>query len=80
MRNKFAPHVRAYSRKDLQRLFQGLPVRFINRQVIYGGYDNIIRRFPRMGRWIRSLLYSLENTPLQVLGLSHFWVIEKLEG
>jgi SAM-dependent methyltransferase len=80
LRDKFAPHVRAYSRKDLQRLFHGLPVRFINRQVIYGGYDNIIRRFPRLGRWIRSLLYSLENTPLQVLGLSHFWVIEKLEG
>ena len=80
IREKLAPHVRAYSKKDLQRLFHGLSVKFIKRQVIFGGYDNIIRRFPRMGRRIRSILYILENTPLQILGLSHFWVIEKLEG
>lgn len=80
LREKLAPHVRVYSRKDLQRLFQDLPVKFITRRVIFGGYDNIISRFPQLGRWIRSILYKLEKTPLQVLGLSHFWVIEKLEG
>lgn len=79
-RDKLAPHVRAYRRKELQRLFNGLPVRFNTRKVIYGGYDNIIGRFPRLGRWIRSIIYVLEKTPLQALGLSHFWVIEKLDG
>jgi hypothetical protein len=48
--------------------------------VIFGGYDNIISRFPRLGRWIRSVLYLIEKTPLQGLGLSHYWVVEKLEG
>lgn len=77
LRNRLVPHVRAYTRRDLEKLFQDLPVRFITQKVIYGGYDNIISRFPRLGRWIRSLLYWFERTPLQVLGLSHFWVIEK---
>lgn len=80
IRDTLAPHVRAYSRRDLQALFSGLPVKIITRQVIYGGYDNIISRFPKLGRRIRSILYVLERTPLQVLGLSHFWVVEKLEG
>lgn len=80
IRDRLAPHVRAYSRRDLQALFNGLPVKIITRRVIYGGYDNIIGRFPKLGRWIRSILYVVERTPLQVLGLSHFWVVEKLEG
>jgi hypothetical protein len=80
VRDKLAPHVRAYSQKDLLRLFSDLPVKFITRRVIYGGYDNIISRFPKMGCWIRSILYTIEKTPLQVLGLSHFWVVEKLDG
>ena len=42
-RNKLAPHVRVYSRRDL-RFFDGLPVRFIRRTVIFGAYDNIIAR------------------------------------
>jgi SAM-dependent methyltransferase len=79
-RDKLAPHVRVYSRRDLKRLFIGLPVKFITRRVIFGGYDNIISRFPRLGHWIRSVLYLFEKTPLQVLGLSHYWVVEKLEG
>jgi SAM-dependent methyltransferase len=80
VRDKLAPHVRVYRRSDLQRLFNGLPVKFITRRVIYGGYDNIIERFPKLGQWMRSLLYCLEKTPLQALGLSHFWVIEKMDG
>ncbi len=77
LRNRLVPHVRAYTRKDLELLFRDLPVKFIVRKIVFGGYDNIISRFPGLGRWIRSLLYRLENTPLQILGLSHFWVVEK---
>jgi hypothetical protein len=79
IRDKLAPHVRVYQKKDLQRLFMDLPVQFITRQVIFGGYDNIIGRFPRWGRWLRDILYTLEKTPLKILGLSHFWVIEKVD-
>ena len=78
LRNRLAPHVRVYTRKGLAKLFQGLPVKVIHRTVIFGGYDNIIARFPRFGRWLRSMLYWFEKTPFQILGLSHYWVIEKM--
>lgn len=78
LRNRLAPHVRIYSRRDLERLFAGLPVSFRHRTVIFGAYDNIIVRWPRLGRVLRSLLQWMESTPLRGLGLSHFWVVEKL--
>jgi SAM-dependent methyltransferase len=77
-RNRLAPHVRIYSRHDLDRLFSGLPVRILQRTVIFGAYDNLIRRSPALGRLLRGLLQALEHTPLRLFGLSHFWVIEKL--
>jgi SAM-dependent methyltransferase len=80
IRDRLAPHVRAYSRRALAELFEGLPVKFVSRRVVFGGYDNIIQRFPRLGRWLRSFLYLLEKTPFQALGLSHFWVVEKTQG
>ncbi len=76
-RDRLAPHVRVYSGKDLQRLFAGLPVSIVHRRVIFGAYDNIIARRPALGRLLRGVLHLLENTPLQGLGLSHFWVIER---
>jgi len=76
-RNKLAPHVRIYSKRDLERLFDGLPVKYIYRKVVFGAYDNIIARYPRMGKLLRSFLQFLERTPFQYFGLSHFWVVEK---
>ena len=76
-RNKLAPHVRVYRARDLKRLFEGLPVRIVRRTVIFGGYDNIIRRSPALGKVLRAVLQFLEKTPLRGLGLSHFWVVEK---
>ncbi len=78
LRNRLAPHVRVYSRRDLAQLFTGLPVRYVERTVIFGAYDNIIARWPALGRALRSLLHWAERTPLRVLGLSHFWVVEKV--
>jgi SAM-dependent methyltransferase len=78
LRDKLAPHVRVYTRRNLKQLFQGLPVKFIHRTTIFGAYDNILARHPRLGKFIRSFLYCLEKTPLRRLGLSHFWVVEKV--
>ena len=78
LRNRLAPHVRVYSGTDLQKLFEDLPVKLIERKVIFGAYDNIIARFGSLGKVLRGVLQFLEKTPLNVLGLSHFWVIEKL--
>lgn len=76
-RDKLAPHVRVYSPKDLQKLFAGLPVRFVERTVIFGAYDNLIARFGGLGKTLRTGLQALEKTPLKALGLSLFWVVEK---
>ena len=76
-RDRLAPHVRVYSHGDLQRLFAGLPLKPVQRTVIFGAYDNIIAHSPALGRRLRSALQLLEKTPLRSLGLSHFWVLEK---
>jgi len=78
-RDKLAPHVRVYSSRDLRKLFDGLPVKFIERRIIFGAYDNIIARFGTAGKILRRFLQLLENTPLRALGLSHFWVVEKMK-
>src|SRR5688572_6102801 len=48
-RDKLAPHVRVYSRKDLERLFEGLSVKFVEERIIFGAYDNIIAKFGSLG-------------------------------
>jgi SAM-dependent methyltransferase len=78
LRDKLAPHVRVYSKRDLEKLFEGLPVKFIERNTIFGAYDNIIARFGSLGQVLRGILQFLERTPLKIFGLSHFWVVEKL--
>ena len=78
LRDKLAPHVRVYAKRDLQKLFDGLPVKFIEQTVIFGAYDNIIARFGIFGKLLRTLLQFLEKTPLKILGISHFWVVEKI--
>ena len=78
LRDKLAPHVNVYTRRDLNRLFAGLPVKIITRRTIFGAYDNIIQRKPALGKILRAVLQFFEKTPLQVLGLSHFWVVEKI--
>ena len=77
-RDKLAPHVNVYTRRDLQRLFDGLPVRFVRRTMVFGAYDNVIARYPTAGKMLRGVLQWLEKTPFRVFGLSHFWVVEKI--
>lgn len=76
-RNRFAPHVRAYSHEDINRLFASLPATVVFRTVIFGAYDNIIQRRPFFGKLVRVILQAMEKTPLKFFGLSHFWVVEK---
>lgn len=78
-RDKLAPHVEVYTRRDLLRLFEYQPVKFITRTVIFGAYDNIIARFGSLGRVVRAMLQFLERTPLKIFGLSHYWVVEKVQ-
>ncbi|MGE5124494.1 MAG: class I SAM-dependent methyltransferase [Acidobacteriaceae bacterium] len=77
-RRLLAPHVRIYTAPDLERLLGRLPVRVVQRKILFGAYDNIIYRFPHFGRLIKAILQWLEQTPLRIFGLSHFWLIEKV--
>jgi SAM-dependent methyltransferase len=76
-RDRLAPHVRVYTTGDLRRLFAGLPLKAVERTIIFGAYDNIIARRPGLGQALRGFLQGLEKTPARVFGLSHFWVLEK---
>lgn len=80
LRNHLAPHVRAYTKGGLIRLFDGLPTRVVYHGRIFGGYNNIEYRWPRFGRVLKQTLYAAEQTPLAVLGLSHLLVVEKTVG
>lgn len=76
-RNQLAPHVRTYTARGIRRLFADQPVRVVHHSRIFGGYDNIRRRWPRLGTFIQNTLYTLEKTPLRWFGLSHWLVLEK---
>lgn len=76
-RNRLAPHVRAYSARDLETLFARLPLRVVSRTVIFGGYDNLVARWGFLGRLARAVLQAAERTPLRIFGLSHVWVVER---
>ncbi len=77
MRNKFAPHVRAYRSADLGKLFEGLAGEFLAHTQIYPGYDKIAARRKELAGVFRRMTYALENTPLRNFGLSHFLVWRK---
>ncbi|HEY81342.1 MAG TPA: class I SAM-dependent methyltransferase [Anaerolineae bacterium] len=79
-RNQLAPHVRAYRKSDLKRLIAPHPLRVIHWTQIYPGYDNIIARQPALGKGVRGFTRILEKTPLRAFGISHFLVLEKIQG
>ena len=80
LRDRFAPHVRAYTTRGIRHLFDGQPVRLVHHGVIYPGFDNITARHRRLGALLRRALYFAEHTPLHIFGLSHFLVMRKLDG
>jgi SAM-dependent methyltransferase len=77
-RNRFCPHVRAYTARSLRRLLDGLPVSVVAHTQIFPGYDKIVRRNPSLGHVLRRITYFLERTPLRILGLSHLLIVEKI--
>jgi len=77
LRQRLCPHVRAYTRDDIRRLFEGLDVEVIVHTQIYPGYDKIAARRPGLGAFLRRVTYALERTPLRAFGLSHFVVVGK---
>jgi SAM-dependent methyltransferase len=77
IRNIFCHHVRIYTRRGIERLFDGLDVHFVVRSHIYPGFDNIAQRKPKLGQFMQLVTDVAERTPLRTLGISHFIVAQK---
>ena len=77
LRNRLAPHARAYTAAGLRRLLRCLPMDVTHRTVIYPGFDNVSARRPKIGKVLRRLRALGEGTPLRVFGLSHFLILRK---
>jgi len=77
LRARLAPHVRAYTTRDLRALFAGLDGVLLVHTQIFPGYDKLARRRAFLARVLRGVTYFLERTPLRALGLSHFVVWQK---
>ena len=80
LRDRLAPHVRAYTVRGLRHLFAGLPVRVVHHTQIFPGYDNVVARAPALGRLLQGFTYALERTPLRTFGLSHLLVVETTDS
>jgi hypothetical protein len=77
MRNKLVPHARAYTKAGLERVTAGLPCRWVDWTVIFPGYDNVVARKPALGKTLQSVTYTMEQTWLKRLGLSHLLILER---
>jgi SAM-dependent methyltransferase len=80
VRNKLAPHVRAYTTKGLRALFDGTPMRLASHTQVYPGFDNIVARSGPAGKALRASMQSLEASPMRAFGLSHLLVMEKADA
>jgi SAM-dependent methyltransferase len=78
LRRRLAWHVRVYSRRALFSLLRDLSVQVVHHQTVYPGFDNVVQRFPRLGPFVRSVSYKMEQWPLwDRFGLSHLLVVRK---
>lgn len=77
LRNRLAPHVRAYTAAGLRALARDLPAQIIHHSQLFPGYDKLARRRPVVGRVARAVTYAAERSPARIVGLSHLLVLEK---
>jgi SAM-dependent methyltransferase len=77
LRDRLVPHARAYTKGGIRRTYRGLGATVRAETYVYPGFDNIIARRKWLGRFLRSVLYRAESTPLRTFGLSHFVVLQK---
>ncbi len=78
LRNKLAPHVRAYTTAGLRALFSDTPMQVVSHTQVYPGFDNIVARYGVAGKTLRAMMQTLESSPLSAFGLSHFLVMRRI--
>lgn len=77
LRDRLAPHVRAYGRRQLAALVAVAGLEVCYHTQIFPGFDRLEETRPLLGRVLRRTTRFLERTPLRVLGLSHFLVARR---
>lgn len=82
LRDRLAPHARAYTAGDWRRVLEGSGLRLVHHGYVYPGFDNIAARWPRLAGPVRACCYWAEDHALARFGLSHLLVLRKpqLEG
>ena len=80
VRDRLVPHARVYTARELRELWRGLPLRVIERTVVYPGFDGMRSRNELLGRALQATLHRAESTPLRAFGLSHFVILERHAG
>lgn len=91
VRQKFSPHVRNYSNKDIRKLFgkdtkqdakkaktTEYSWQVIKHKHVFPGFDGAARRFGVFGKLLQKVFFMLEKTPLHFFGISHFVVVRKV--
>jgi SAM-dependent methyltransferase len=76
-RDRLVPHARAYTWGRLKRVYRGAGLRAAVHTYVFPGFDHVAARRRALGSLLRWALYPFENTPLRILGLSHFVVLVK---
>lgn len=74
LRRRLVPHARAYTAAGLRRLWRGLQLRPLVHSQVFPGFDKASWRWGPVGRALKGL-QRLEDTPLRILGLSHFVIL-----
>jgi ubiquinone/menaquinone biosynthesis C-methylase UbiE len=80
LRNRLVPHARAYTKGRIRGTYRGLNLRPLVETYVFPGFDQIRARRKWLGNALRSITYTIERTPLRMFGLSHFIVLQKVEG
>ncbi len=80
LRNRFVPHARVYGRGDWARVFEGSNLEVVSHGYVYPGFDNIVARWPLVGRVLRTLCYWAESSWFARFGLSHLIVLRRPES
>ena len=77
-RDLLAPHVRAYTHRQIEGLFTGTSSRIVRHGYVYPGFDNFAARNRWVGGFLRKVFYLAEHTPFAYFGLSHFLVAQRI--
>ena len=75
---EMTPHVRNYYRRDLFEIIKSARFKVIFYQGIFPGFDKLSNKIPLIGKLIQKIFRILEKTPLNIFGISHFLILEKL--